>query len=131
MIASSYPLLNVFWSMLFFFLFVIWIFILIQVVIDIFRSSDLSGWGKAGWLIGILVFEVFGVIAYLIVRGGKMHERQIAHAKAQQQSVDSYIREAATGDSIADQLTKLSNLKDQGVLTSDEFEDQKAKLLSS
>jgi len=131
MIASSYPLLDVFWSMLFFFLFVIWIVILIQVIIDIFRSRDLSGWGKAGWLIGILIFEVFGVLAYLIVRGGTMHERQIDHAKAQQQAVDSYIRETATGGSTADQLTKLSNLKDQGVLTNDEFEAQKAKLLSS
>jgi hypothetical protein len=131
MIASSYPLLNVFWSMLFFALFVIWIFILIQVIIDIFRSSDLSGWGKAGWLIGILVFEVFGVIAYLIVRGGKMHERQMEHVKAQQQSFDGYVREAAAGESTADQLTKLSELKSQGVLTSDEFEAQKAKLLNS
>jgi hypothetical protein len=131
MIASSYPLLNVFWSMLFFFLFVIWIVIVIQVIIDIFRSSDLSGWGKAGWLIGILVFEVFGVIAYLIVRGGKMHERQMQHVKAQQQSFDSYVRETAAGSSTADQLTKLSELKSQGVLTSDEFDDQKAKLLNS
>jgi len=130
MIASDYPLLDLFWTFLFFFLFVIWIFILIQVVIDIFRSSDLSGWGKAGWLVAILIFEVFGVIAYLIVRGDKMHERQAGDAKTQQDSFDSYVREAATGESTADQLTKLNELQSQGVLSSDEFAAQKAKLLS-
>ena len=131
MIASSYPLLNLFWTMLFFFLFFLWIFILIQVIIDIFRSSDLSGWGKAGWFIGILVFEVFGVIAYLIVRGGKMHERQVGDAKAQQQAFDSYVRDTASGGSTADQLTKLNELQSQGVITSDEFAAEKAKLLGS
>lgn len=131
MIASSYPLLNIFWSMLFFFLFVVWIIILIQVVIDVFRSSDLSGVAKAAWLIVILIFEVFGVIAYLIVRGGKMHERQVGDAKAQQQAFDSYVRETATGSSTADQLAKLNELQSQGVITSDEFATEKAKLLNS
>jgi len=131
MIASSYPLLNVFWTMLFFFLFVIWIIILIQVVIDVFRSSDLSGWGKAGWLIAILVFEVFAVIAYLIVRGGTMHERQAKDVNDQQQSFDNYVRDVAGSGSTVDQLAKLGELKSQGVLTDEEFESQKAKLLSS
>ena len=127
MLASSYPLLNLFWTMLMIFLFVFWIFILIQIVVDIFRSHDMGGWAKALWLIFILPF--LGVLVYLIARGGKMQQHQVEAAKEQQQAFNSYVQQAA-GTSTADQLATLAKLKDDGTLTDAEFEAQKAKLLS-
>ena len=130
MTASSYPLLDLFLTMLWFFLFFIWIFILIQILIDIFRSKDLGGFVKAIWVFFIIVLPFLGVLIYLIARGGKMHEHQVEDAEKQQQAFDSYVRQAAGGDNAADQLHKLADLKDRGVITEDEFNAQKAKLLS-
>ena len=127
--ASSYPLLNLFWTMLMIFLFVFWIFILIQIVVDIFRSHDMGGWAKALWLIFILILPFLGVLVYLIARGGKMQQHQVEAAKEQQQAFNSYVQQAA-GTSTADQLATLAKLKDNGTLTEAEFEAQKAKLLS-
>jgi len=127
--ASSYPLLNLFWTMLMIFLFVFWIFILIQIVVDIFRSHDMGGWAKALWLIFILILPFLGVLVYLIARGGKMQQHQVEAAKEQQQAFNSYVQQAA-GTSTADQLATLAKLKDDGTLTDAEFEAQKAKLLS-
>jgi len=127
--ASSYPLLNLFWTMLMIFLFVFWIFILIQIVVDIFRSHDMGGWAKALWLIFILILPFLGVLVYLIARGGKMQQHQVEAAKEQQQAFNSYVQQAA-GTSTADQLATLAKLKDNGTLTDAEFEAQKAKLLS-
>ena len=129
MLASSYPLLNLFWTMLMIFLFVFWIFILIQIVVDIFRSHDMGGWAKALWLIFILILPFLGVLVYLIARGGKMQQHQVEAAKEQQQAFNSYVQQAA-GTSTADQLATLATLKDDGTLTDAEFEAQKAKLLS-
>ena len=129
MLASSYPLLNLFWTMLMIFLFVFWIFILIQIVVDIFRSHDMGGWAKALWLIFILILPFLGVLVYLIARGGKMQQHQVEAAKEQQQAFNSYVQQAA-GTSTADQLATLAKLKDNGTLTDAEFEAQKAKLLS-
>ena len=127
--ASSYPLLNLFWTMQMIFLFVFWIFILIQIVVDIFRSHDMGGWAKALWLIFILILPFLGVLVYLIARGGKMQQHQVEAAKEQQQAFNSYVQQAA-GTSTADQLATLAKLKDNGTLTEAEFEAQKAKLLS-
>jgi type VI protein secretion system component VasK len=129
MIGSDYPLLDLFLTMLWFFLFFIWIFILIQILIDIFRSRDMGGFPKALWVIFIIVLPFLGVLIYLIARGGKMHQHQVEDAEKQQQAFDSYVRQAAGGDT-ADQLHKLADLKDRGVITEDEFNAQKAKLLS-
>ena len=132
MLASSYPLLNIFWSILFFFVFFLWIFLLIQILIDVFRSHDMGGGVKALWVLFIIILPFLGVLVYLIARGGKMHEHQIEQAKAQQDAFSSYVRETAgSGESAADQLHKLADLKDRGVITDDEFNAQKAKLLSS
>jgi Short C-terminal domain/Phospholipase_D-nuclease N-terminal len=100
---------------------------------DIFRSHDLGGWAKALWSIFIIVIPFFGVFVYLIARGGKMHERAAQQAAAQQQAFDQYVKQAAgtPGESSADQLHKLADLKSQGVLTDAEFEAQKAKILAS
>ena len=128
--SSSYPLLNVFWTIFEFFLWVIWIWILIMVFIDIFRSHDLSGWGKALWFLFVLFIPLIGVLVYLIVRGGSMHERAVRQAQQQDQAAREYIRQAAGTETSADQLAKLADLRDKGVINADEFEREKAKILS-
>ena len=135
MLASTYqyPILDFFLTMLYFFLFVIWIWLLIMVFMDIFRSHDLGGWSKALWAIFIIILPFLGVFVYLIARGGKMHERAAEQAAQQQKAFDQYVKEAAgtPGASTADQLSKLADLKSQGVLSDTEFEAQKAKILAS
>ena len=133
MLASSYPVLDAFLTMLYFFLFIIWIWLLIMVFMDVFRSHDMGGLAKALWVIFIIVLPFLGVFVYLIARGGKMHERAAAQAAEQQKAFDQYVKQAAgtPGESSADQLHKLADLKSQGVLTDAEFEAQKAKILAS
>src|ERR1700751_3973372 len=128
--SSSYPLLNLFWTILEIFLWVIWIWILIWIFIDIFRSHDLSGWAKALWFLFVLFIPLVGVLVYLIVRGGSMHERTVQQAQQQDKEARQYIREAAGTQSTADQLTKLAELRDKGVISADEFEREKAKILA-
>ena len=128
--SYNYPLLNVFWTILEIFLWVIWIWILIWIFIDIFRSHDLSGWAKALWFLFILFIPLIGVLVYLIVRGGSMHERAVRQARQQDQEARAYIREAAGTGSSADQLAKLADLRDRGVITPAEFEREKAKILT-
>ena len=128
--SYSYPLLGAFWTIFEIFLWVIWIWILIYVFIDIFRSRDLSGWGKALWFIFVLFIPLIGVLVYLIVRGGSMHERAVKEAQQQDQEARAYIRQAAGTPSTADQLAQLADLRDRGVITPAEFESQKAKILA-
>src|ERR1700685_4063541 len=132
MLASSYPILDAFLTMLYFFLFIIWIWLLIMVFMDVFRSHDMGGWAKALWVIFIIVLPFLGVFVYLIARGGKMHERAAAQAAEQQKAFDQYVKQAAgtPGTSTADQLSKLAGLKSQGLLTDAEFDEEKAKVLA-
>jgi ABC-type multidrug transport system fused ATPase/permease subunit len=131
--SSSYPLLNLFWTMFIFFLLVIWIWILIAVFIDIFRSHDLSGWAKALWFLFVLFIPLIGVLVYLIARGGNMHERAARQAQQQDAEFRSYVQQAAAGSpaSTADQLAKLADLRDRGVISAAEFEREKAKVLAA
>jgi hypothetical protein len=133
MLATQYPILDIFLTTLYFFLFIIWIWLLFMVFIDIFRSHDMGGWAKALWVIFIIVMPYLGVLVYLIARGGKMHERAAQQAAQQQKAFDQYVRQAAgtPGETSADQLHKLAGLKDQGILTDAEFEAEKAKILAS
>jgi ABC-type multidrug transport system fused ATPase/permease subunit len=131
--SSSYPLLNIFWSIFEFFLWIIWIWILIWIFIDIFRSHDLSGWAKALWFLFVLFIPLIGVLVYLIARGGSMHERAVQDARQQDQQFRQYVQQAAASSpaSTADQLTKLADLRDRGVISAEEFEREKAKILGS
>jgi ABC-type multidrug transport system fused ATPase/permease subunit len=133
MLASTYPILDAFLTMLYFFLFIIWIWLLIMVFMDVFRSHDIGGLAKALWVIFIIILPFLGVFVYLIARGGKMHERAAAQAAQQQKAFDQYVKQAAgtPGADSASQLAKLADLKSQGVLTDAEFEAQKAKILAS
>ena len=130
MLAYQYPVLGVFWTFLWFFLWIIWIFILFRVIFDIFRSHDLGGWGKALWLIFVIILPFLGVFVYLIARGRSMSERDVQRAQQQQDQFNAYVREAAgSGSNSADELSKLADLKAKGVITDAEFEQQKAKVL--
>lgn len=129
-VSDSYPALSVFWTIVEVFLWVLWFWILIMVMIDIFRSRDLSGWGKALWFLFVLFIPLIGVLCYLIVRGSKMHEHRVQDARAQDEAFRSYVQDAAGPRSSADELTKLAGLRDHGVITNEEFEQQKSKILS-
>jgi len=128
--SYSYPILGVFWTIFMIFLWVIWFWILITIIIDIFRSHDLSGWVKALWFVFILFLPLIGVLVYLIARGGKMHEHQVRDAQLQEEQLRSYVQEAAGSQSSADQLAKLADLRDRGVITAAEFDREKAKILA-
>ena len=129
--SYSYPLLGAFWTILEVFLWVLWIWVLIYVFIDIFRSRDLSGWAKALWFLFVLFIPLIGVLVYLIARGGKMQERAMQDARRQDQDFRAYVQEAASSGTPADQLAKLADLRDKGVITAEEFEREKAKVLSA
>lgn len=130
MIAADYPLLELFWTMLWFFLWIAWIMLLFRTIGDIFRSRDLGGGGKALWTIFVVVAPFLGVFVYLIARGSAMHERDYERALAQEQAFRSYVQDAATPTGSADELVKLADLKERGVITEAEFQTQKAKILA-
>ena len=131
--SYSYPLLGAFWTIFIIFLWVIWIWVLIRVFIDIFRSRDLSGWAKALWFLFVLFIPIIGVLVYLIARGDSMSERAEQQARQQDAEFRGYVQEAAADSpaSTADQLAKLADLRDRGVITAGEFERQKAKVLAA
>jgi hypothetical protein len=131
MLAYDYPLLGVFWTLLMIFIWVAWIMLVFKIFVDIFRSSDLGGWGKALWSIFVILVPFLGVLVYLIARGHSMTDRDVAEAQRNEQAFQDYVRQTAgTTGGAADELTKLSDLHAKGVLTDDEFARQKAKLLS-
>ncbi|WP_406382849.1 SHOCT domain-containing protein [Streptomyces sp. NBC_01618] len=135
---DEYPLLDLFWTMLWFFLWIMWLFLLFKVIADIFRSDDLSGWGKAGWLVLALLLPYIGVLVYVIVRGKSMGKREIKEAQERDAAFKAYVREAAADSSGAnapregkhvDDLAKLAELKDRGAITEEEYQRAKTKLL--
>ncbi|WP_327184471.1 SHOCT domain-containing protein [Streptomyces sp. NBC_01334] len=128
---DDYPLLNLFWTMLWLFLWVMWFFLLFKVITDLFRDHSLSGWAKAGWLVFVLVLPYLGVFVYLVARGKSMGERDVKQVQEQEEAVRQYIRTTAgTGSGSVDELSKLSTLKDKGDITPEEFERAKRKLLA-
>ena len=131
MLAYDYPILGAFWTMLWIFLWVLWFFLLFRIIVDIFRSDDLGGWGKAAWLLFVIILPFLGVFVYLIARGAKMGQRDMEQAQAQQAQFHEYIRSHRHLEtSTADELTKLADLKQRGVIADAEFAAQKAKMLS-
>ncbi len=130
--AYSYPLLSVFLTTLWIVGFIFWIWLVIAVFADIFRSHDMSGWSKALWVLAVLILPFIGVLMYLIVRGTRMRERAVDAAAEQEEANQEYIRSVAGSSpaSSADDLAKLARLKDQGVISQQEFDQQKARILS-
>ncbi|MYX17896.1 SHOCT domain-containing protein [Streptomyces sp. SID8374] len=133
---DDYPLLNLFLTMLYLFLWVMWFFLLFKVVTDLFRDHTLNGWAKAGWLIFVILLPYLGVLIYLIVRGRSMHERDAKAVKDSEAAFRQYVREAANSGgpsgstSHVSDLAKLAELKDKGALNAEEYERAKAKLLA-
>ena len=128
--ASDFGTGQVFWSMLWFFLFFIWIWLLIVVFSDIFRSHDLGGGSKALWTIFVIVLPYLGVFVYLIARGRKMGEHAIEDAQRQDAAARAYIKETVA-TSPSDELARLAELKAQGVITDDEFQAMKSKVVAA
>ena len=131
--AGGYPLLNAFWTMLVFFMWVIWIWLLITVFADLFRRADMSGWAKAGWTAFMLVLPFLGVLIYMIAQGKSMSERSMADAKAQQDAFDRHVRSVAAtnGHSTTGEIAQAKELLDSGAITATEFEGIKQKALAS
>ena len=127
---TNYPILDAFWTMFMIFAFVVWFWLIIMIFMDIFRSHDIGGVAKTLWVIFVIFLPVLGILVYLIARGGSMHERALKQAQEQQTQFDEYVRQTASGGGSADELAKLAQLKDQGVITEQEFAAQKAKILS-
>jgi hypothetical protein len=131
-LAYDYPLLGAMWTMLVFFLWIAWLFLLFKIFGDIFRSDDMGGGAKALWCIFVIIAPFLGTFIYVIVRGQGMGERDVRAYQDQKAQFDAYVRETAGsgGGTAADELTKLADLKAKGVLTDAEFEAQKARLLT-
>ena len=126
----EYTVGSAFFTMLWFFLFFIWIWLLISVFGDIFRSDDLSGWGKALWTIFVIVLPYLGVFVYLIARGKEMGEHRIRDASQREEQMRSYVQDVAGSGSTADEIERLAKLQSQGAITEEEFRQAKAKLLA-
>ena len=130
MTAYTYPLADLFGTLLGIFVFLIWFWLLVIIFGDIFRSRDMSGGVKAIWVLFVIILPFLGILVYLIARGGKMHERAEQAAQQQQQAFDAYVKQTAGAGNSVDQLAKLADLKQSGAITDAEFEAQKAKLLA-
>ncbi|MGI9602057.1 MAG: PLDc N-terminal domain-containing protein [Acidimicrobiales bacterium] len=132
MLAAEWGTGQVFWSILWFALFVLWIWLIITVFADIFSSDDLSGWGKALWTIAIIILPFLGVFLYLIVNGGKMNQRAVDNAQANEAAFQDYVRQTAgTSGNQADELSKLADMHSSGALTDDEYSRAKARVIDS
>jgi|SRR5215204_3338844 hypothetical protein len=128
---ADYPLLNLFWTMLIFFLWILWFWLLFTVFADVFRRRDLSGWGKAGWLIFTILLPYLGVFVYLITQHDGMTERNVSQMRAQREQMDAYVREAAgTGGGAAAEIERAKALLDSGAINQSEFEAIKQKALA-
>jgi hypothetical protein len=130
-LASSYPFLEVFWTMLIFFAFIVWIWILFTVLADIFRRHDTSGFGKVLWIIFIIILPYFGVFIYLIAEHTGMTERALKQQQAMQSQMDQYVQSVATKGDPAEQIAKAKTLLDGGTITQAEFDSIKQKALAS
>ena len=130
LIATDYPLLEVFWTMLIFFAFFIWIWILVTVFADLFRRKDISGWGKTGWIIFVIVLPYLGVFVYLIAEHKGMTERTISQQEAAQAQMDQYVKSAASPSDPTAQIANAKALLDQGTISQAEFDQIKQKALA-
>jgi Short C-terminal domain/Phospholipase_D-nuclease N-terminal len=128
--AADYPFMDVLWSMIIFFFWVIWIWIVITVLIDVFRRHDIGGWAKAAWVIFVVILPWLGVLVYLIVEHDGMRQRSMKQAQAQRREFDDYVRGAAGGGGSAAEIAKAKELLDSGAITQGEFEALKAKALA-
>ena len=129
--ATDYPFLDIFWTILVFFLWIMWFWLLIVVLSDIFRRRDISGWGKAAWIVFVIVLPFLGVLCYVGFQGHGMSERSASEQQAARAQADDYIRSVATTADPAEQIAKGKQLLDSGAITQSEFDALKQKALTS
>ncbi len=129
LVAADYPFLDILWTMIIFFSWVIWIWIVITVLTDVFRRHDIGGWSKALWTVFVIVLPFLGVLIYLIAQHDGMRERSEKQAQKQQAAMDQYVKETA-GSGSATEIAKAKELLDSGAITQAEFDSIKAKALS-
>lgn len=130
-LAADYPFLNILWSMILFFAWVIWIWMMIVILSDVFRRKDISGWGKAAWIVFLIVLPFLGVLVYLIAQHDGMTQRSEEAAKSQKAQFDDYVRNAAgSGGGAAAEIEKAKQLFDSGAISQQEFDALKAKALA-
>ncbi|MEK6271165.1 MAG: SHOCT domain-containing protein [Actinomycetota bacterium] len=130
LLATDYPFLSILWTMIIFFAWVIFVWIAFTVLIDVFRRHDISGWGKAGWVISVIVFPFLGVLVYLITNHQGMAERNVKQAKDTQAQFDEYVRQTAASGGPAAEIEKAKRLLDSGAISQAEFDAIKAKAVA-
>ena len=128
LLAADYPFLDVLWTMIIFFCWVAWIWIVITVFMDLFRRHDIGGWAKAGWVVFVIVLPFLGVLVYLIAQDNGMRERRMTEARDQKQAFDQYVRETAGGT--AGEIAKAKELLDSGAIDQAEFDQIKRRALA-
>jgi Short C-terminal domain/Phospholipase_D-nuclease N-terminal len=130
MLAADYPFLDVFWTMLLFFLWILWIWLLFTIFADIFRRHDISGWAKTAWIVFAILLPFLGVFVYLITQNVGMTERNLERTRAQREQLDDYVRQTAGSGGAAAEIDKAKQLLDSGAITQAEFEAIKQKALA-
>jgi hypothetical protein len=131
-IAADYPFLDILWSMIIFFVWVVWIWMMVIILTDVFRRRDLSGWGKAGWTVFLIVLPFLGAFVYLIAEGKNMADRRAEEVRGQQAQFDDYVKAvAADGGGAAAEIEKAKQLLDSGAITQTEFDQLKTKALAA
>lgn len=130
MLAASYPFLDVMWTMLVFFLWVLWFWLLFTVFADIFRRHDLSGWGKTGWVLFTIILPFLGVFVYIVSQGSGMTSRRADELSAQQAKMDDYVRTTAGSGGAAAEIERAKGLLDSGAISQTEFDTIKQKALA-
>jgi Phospholipase_D-nuclease N-terminal len=130
-VAADYPLLNIFWTIIIVFAWVAWFWVLIMIISDLFSRHDIGGWGKALWMLFVIIVPFLGVFIYLIAEGKSMGERRMAQMEAAQQDFDAHVRQVAASEGPADQIAKAKALLDAGTIDQGEFDRLKAQALSS
>lgn len=134
MLGAQYPFANAMWTMLVFFVWILWFWLLFTVFADVFRRHDISGWGKTGWLVFVILLPFLGVFVYLISQNDGMNQRNLERAQAQRRQFDEYVRDTAGGGSgggAASQIEQAKGLLDSGAITQAEFDALKAKALAT
>ena len=130
-IAADYPFLDILWSMIIFFVWVVWIWMMVIILTDVFRRRDLYGWGKAGWTVFLIVLPFLGVFIYLISQGDKMADRRAEDVRGQQAQFDDYVKTVAADGGGAAEIEKAKQLLDSGAITQTEFDQLKTKALAA
>jgi hypothetical protein len=130
-VAADYPFLDIFWTMIIFFCWVVWIWMMVVILTDVFRRRDIGGWAKAGWTVFLIVLPFLGALVYLIAQHGGMADRAADRARGETAQFDSYVRSVATDGGAASEIDKAKRLLDEGTITREEFDALKARALAA